>query len=84
LKESIKATDQAVKAMADREGKYLTFTLAAEGYEIGILKLKEIIGAIRNESLKGLVIPLIAILPLMEESPFSHKNVRQQNEFIGS
>lgn len=36
--------DQAVKAMADREGKYLTFTLAAEEYGIGILKIKEIIG----------------------------------------
>jgi len=43
LKESIKATDQAVKAMADREGKYLTFTLAKEEYGIGILKVKEII-----------------------------------------
>ena len=36
--------DQAVKAMVDREGKYLTFTLAEEEYGIGILKVKEIIG----------------------------------------
>ncbi len=36
--------DQAVKAMANREGKYLTFTLAEEEYGIGILKVKEIIG----------------------------------------
>jgi purine-binding chemotaxis protein CheW len=36
--------DQAVKAAADREGKYLTFTLANEEYGIGILKIKEIIG----------------------------------------
>lgn len=36
--------DQAVKAMADREGKYLTFTMAGEEYGIGILKIKEIIG----------------------------------------
>jgi purine-binding chemotaxis protein CheW len=36
--------NQAVKAMADREGKYLTFTLANEEYGIGILKIKEIIG----------------------------------------
>jgi purine-binding chemotaxis protein CheW len=36
--------DQAVKAMADREGKYLTFVLAGEEYGIGILKVKEIIG----------------------------------------
>jgi purine-binding chemotaxis protein CheW len=36
--------DQAVNAMADREGKYLTFTLDREEYGIGILKIKEIIG----------------------------------------
>ena len=36
--------DQAVKAMTDREGKYLTFILADEEYGIGILKIKEIIG----------------------------------------
>ena len=36
--------DQAVKVMANREGKYLTFTLADEEYGIGILKIKEIIG----------------------------------------
>jgi purine-binding chemotaxis protein CheW len=36
--------DRATKAMVDREGKYLTFTLADEEYGIGILKIKEIIG----------------------------------------
>ncbi len=36
--------DQAVKAMAEKEGKYLTFTLADEKYGIGIMKIKEIIG----------------------------------------
>ena len=36
--------DQAVKAMHDREGKYLTFVLDEEEYGIGILKIKEIIG----------------------------------------
>src|SRR5512136_2237528 len=36
--------DQAVKAIANREGKYLTFALAGEEYGIGILKVKEIIG----------------------------------------
>lgn len=39
-----KIIDQAVKVMADREGKYLTFALANEEYGIGILKIKEIIG----------------------------------------
>ena len=36
--------DQAVKAIAEREGKYLTFRLNNEEYGIGILKIKEIIG----------------------------------------
>jgi len=39
-----KTIDQAVKAMIEKEGKYLTFTLAEEEYGIGILKVKEIIG----------------------------------------
>ncbi len=39
-----KTMDQAVKVMADREGKYLTFSMADEEYGIGILKIKEIIG----------------------------------------
>ncbi len=36
--------DQAVRAAANKEGKYLTFALAGEEYGIGILKVKEIIG----------------------------------------
>ena len=36
--------NQAVQTMSDREGKYLTFTLAGEGYGIEIAKIKEIIG----------------------------------------
>ena len=36
--------DSAGTAGPDREGKYLTFTLADEDYGIGILKIKEIIG----------------------------------------
>jgi purine-binding chemotaxis protein CheW len=36
--------DQAVKVMEEKEGKYLTFSLAEEEYGIGILKIKEIIG----------------------------------------
>ena len=36
--------DQAVKVMAEKEGKYLTFTLDKEEYGISILKIKEIIG----------------------------------------
>ena len=64
--------NQAVKVMAEREGKYLTFTLADEEYGIGILKIKEIIGMIPVTSvpktpefvkgvinLRGKVIPVI-------------------------
>ncbi len=38
------AMNQAVKAIANREGKYLTFSMGREEYGIGILKVKEIIG----------------------------------------
>ena len=64
--------DQAVKVMKDREGKYLTFTLAEEEYGIGILKIKEIIGMLPITpvprtppfvkgviNLRGKVIPII-------------------------
>jgi purine-binding chemotaxis protein CheW len=44
MAELIKTMDQAVKAIGDKEGKYLTFSLAGEEYGIGILKVKEIIG----------------------------------------
>jgi len=44
MAELAKKMDQAVKGMADKEGKYLTFMLADEEYGIGILKVKEIIG----------------------------------------
>ena len=44
MAESVKTTEQTMKAMVDREGKYLSFTLAKEEYGIGILKVKEIIG----------------------------------------
>jgi purine-binding chemotaxis protein CheW len=44
MAELAEVMDQSVKAMADREGKYLTFTLDKEEYGIGILKIKEIIG----------------------------------------
>jgi len=36
--------DQAINAMVEMEGKYLTFVLDKEEYGIGILKIKEIIG----------------------------------------
>jgi purine-binding chemotaxis protein CheW len=64
--------DQAVRGMADREGKYLTFMLADEEYGIGILTVREIIGMMPITSvpqtppfvkgvinLRGKVIPVV-------------------------
>jgi purine-binding chemotaxis protein CheW len=61
-----------LSTIADREGKYLTFTLAGEEYGIGILKIKEIIGMMPITSvpqtppfvkgvinLRGKVIPVV-------------------------
>ena len=44
MSEETKTMDRAVKAMHEREGKSLTFTLAEEEYGTGIPKIKEIIG----------------------------------------
>jgi purine-binding chemotaxis protein CheW len=68
----IEAMGQAVKVISDREGKYLTFSLAEEEYGIGILKVKEINGMMPITSvpqtpefvkgvinLRGKVIPVI-------------------------
>ncbi len=44
MAETTETMDRAVKVMVDREGKYLTFSLAEEEYGIGILKIREIIG----------------------------------------
>ncbi len=68
----IETMDQAVKVVCDREGKYLTFSMAGEEYGIGILKIKEIIGMMPITSvprtptfvkgvinLRGKVIPVI-------------------------
>ena len=70
--EEMVTVNKAVKAMANREGKYLTFNLAEEEYGIGILKVKEIIGMIAITSvpqtpvymkgvinLRGKVIPVV-------------------------
>jgi len=61
-----------IRSEVDREGKYLTFTLAGEEYGIGILKIKEIIGMMPITSvpqtpqfvkgvinLRGKVIPVV-------------------------
>ena len=64
--------DQAVKSMHDREGKYLTFSMADEEYGIEIEKIKEIIGMMQITTvpqtpefvkgvinLRGKVIPVV-------------------------
>jgi purine-binding chemotaxis protein CheW len=70
---SKKTIDQAVKAMADREGKYLTFSLAEEEYGIGILKIKEIIGMMpittvprTPEFVKGVINLRGKVIPVMD------------------
>ena len=72
MAELAEAMNQAVKVMADREGKYLTFALGEEEYGISILKIREIIGIMPITSvprtpefvkgvinLRGKVIPII-------------------------
>jgi len=44
LGSEISVIDQTVRAIAVKEGKYLTFSLAREEYGIGILKVREIVG----------------------------------------
>ena len=73
MTKSNKTIDQAVKAMADKEGKYLTFTLAEEEYGIGILKIKEIIGMMpittvprTPEFVKGVINLRGKVIPVMD------------------
>jgi chemotaxis signal transduction protein len=67
-----KAMSDAVTHAANREGKFLTFSLAGEEYGIGILKIREIIGMMPITSvpetpafvkgvinLRGKVIPVV-------------------------
>ena len=65
--------DQAVKAVAQREGKYLTFTLDQEEYGISILKIKEIIGMMpitsvpqTPEFVKGVINLRGKVIPVMD------------------
>jgi len=65
--------DQAVKVMAERAGKYLTFTIAGEEYGIGILKIKEIIGMMpitsvpqTPEFVKGVINLRGKVIPVMD------------------
>ena len=64
---------RALTAMADTEGKYLTFSLAGEEYGIGILKIKEIIGMMpitcvpqTPDFIKGVVNLRGKVIPVMD------------------
>jgi purine-binding chemotaxis protein CheW len=64
---------QAMEAMTDQEGKYLTFSLAGEEYGIGILKIKEIIGMMpitsvpqTPEFIKGVINLRGKVIPVMD------------------
>ncbi len=72
MSELTETMDQAVKVMAEKEGKYLTFSLDNEEYGISIIKIKEIIGMMPITSvpqtpdfvqgvinLRGKVIPVV-------------------------
>jgi len=79
----IKNTPQIEPFQSENEGKYLTFQLAEEGYGIGILKVREIIGMLPVTpvpqtpmflkgviNLRGQVIPVVDLrlkFGLMEE-----------------
>ena len=72
MAELAEAVDKELKEITDREGKYLTFSMANEEYGIGILQIREIIGMMPITSvpqtpefvkgvinLRGKVIPVI-------------------------
>lgn len=72
MNDQVDSINKAVADMTIKTGKYLTFSLAAEEYGIGILKVKEIIGMLPITSvprtsefvkgvinLRGKVIPVI-------------------------
>ena len=73
MAEHVEAMDQEVRAILDREGKYLTFSMADEEYGIGILKIKEIIGMMPITSVpqtpafvKGVINLRGKVIPVMD------------------
>jgi purine-binding chemotaxis protein CheW len=70
---STQIMDHTVRAVHDREGKYLTFSLGDEEYGIGILKIKEIIGMMpittvprTPEFVKGVINLRGKVIPVMD------------------
>lgn len=73
MADETKTMSQTVKAIADKEGKYLTFTLGGEEYGIGILKIKEIIGMMHVTTMpqtpdfvKGVINLRGKVIPVMD------------------
>lgn len=73
MTEPAEKINQTVEMVTNREGKYLTFTLAGEEYGIGILKVKEIIGMVSITSVprtpdfvKGVINLRGKVIPVMD------------------
>ncbi len=71
--DAAKSINQAISDMGNREGKYLTFSLAGEEYGIGILKVKEIIGLMSitpvpqtPEYIKGVINLRGKVIPIVD------------------
>jgi purine-binding chemotaxis protein CheW len=88
MAEDRQVMDQAIKVMAEKGGKYLSFSLAEEEYGIGILQIKEIIGMMNITvipktpefvkgviNLRGKVIPVIDLRLKfgMESIPYAER-----------
>jgi len=74
MEELTNTMEQGATTAANREGKYLTFSMAGEEYGIGILKVKEIIGMMTVTmvpqtpsyvkgviNLRGKIIPVVSL-----------------------
>ncbi len=73
MAELAETVDKAIKEIIDREGKYLTFSMANEEYGIGILKIREIIGMMpitsvpqTPEFVKGVINLRGKVIPVMD------------------
>ncbi len=73
MAENNKIMNQAMTSMTEKQGKYLTFSLAGEEYGIGILKIKEIIGMMpitsvprMPEFVKGVINLRGKVIPVMD------------------
>ena len=73
MAEFAEKVDKELKEIIDREGKYLTFSMANEEYGIGILKIREIIGMMPITSVpqtpafvKGVINLRGKVIPVMD------------------